>query len=66
MLTFILLSIIFSLCVYGATDPAQKAALVDIFKATNGSSSWIRKWNLDTDPCDSHWFGIQCAGMQVA
>jgi hypothetical protein len=63
MVIYFLTFAVFVCAVRSVTDPAQKAALVDLFKATNGSTSWIRKWNLDSDPCDAKWFGVQCNGI---
>jgi hypothetical protein len=48
-----------------STAPEQRAALVELYIATNGST-WSTKtgWeNHDTgsDPCDDHWSGVKCS-----
>lgn len=52
------------------TAPAQRAALVELFIATNGSTSWSifarTGWQNHTtgsDPCDNAWPGVVCSGV---
>ncbi len=49
------------------TSPAQRAALVELYIATNGStwSSGKTGWQnhaTGSDPCDSGWSGVSCSG----
>jgi hypothetical protein len=52
--------------VAATTAPAQRAALVELHIATNGSG-WInntgwRDHSEGSDPCDDGWFGLTCVG----
>ena len=43
-----------------AVPPAERAALVDLYAATQGAS-WRQATNwLEGDPCEQSWFGIFC------
>ena len=48
----------------GPAPAAQRTALLDLFHATGGSSSWIRStnWGAATGPCDVEfpWYGVAC------
>ncbi|HVR51294.1 MAG TPA: hypothetical protein VMS38_16265 [Pseudorhodoferax sp.] len=45
-----------------ALPPAQRAALVDLYNASNGPG-WTNSSNwLVGDPCNDGWFGIGCGG----
>jgi hypothetical protein len=54
--------------VVAPTAAAQRAALVDLYIATNGSTSWTSKagwqnYGSGSDPCDNSWDGVhQCSG----
>jgi hypothetical protein len=52
--------------VVAPTAAAQRAALVDLYMATSGST-----WSINTgwanhatgsDPCDNGWSGVECSG----
>ncbi len=50
-----------------STDPDQRATLVDLYIATNGSG-WSDKkgWEdhaTGSDPCDDSWSGVTCNGQ---
>jgi hypothetical protein len=53
----------------GAVAPtvaAQRAALIDLYLATNGSG-WTDKagwqnYTSGSDPCDNIWSGVSCSG----
>jgi hypothetical protein len=52
--------------VIAPTAAAQRAALVDAYLATGGSS-WSTKtgWQdyaTGSDPCDKQWYGVSCSG----
>ena len=57
-------------CVDGAAGPlppAERAALVDFYNATNGPSwstatGWSSYSNPSNDPCLNSWAGIACSG----
>ncbi len=50
-----------------ATTPAaDRAALIDLYVATNGdhwydSTGW-KDYAIGSDPCDDDWLGVQCSG----
>ncbi len=51
-----------------STDPDQRAALVELYIATNGDE-WSDKngWQdhaTGSDPCDNAWFGVECDGSR--
>jgi hypothetical protein len=52
--------------VVAPTAPVQRAALVDLYIATNGSSWNDRTGWVDhaasSDPCDDNWAGLSCSG----
>jgi hypothetical protein len=55
-----------SFFVVASMAPDQRAALVDLYIATNGNT-WIDKtgWRdhvSGSDPCDDAWFGVECEG----
>ncbi len=48
------------------TAPGQRAALVDLYIATNGSTwgantGW-QDYSSGSDPCDNSWFRVTCDG----
>jgi hypothetical protein len=48
------------------TAPDQRAALVDLYIATNGSgwsdrTGW-QNYSSGSDPCDDAWSGVMCSG----
>ncbi len=52
--------------VVAPTAPDQRAALVDLYIATNGSAwgantGW-RDYASGSDPCDNRWIGMDCDG----
>ena len=52
---------------HGKLASAQRAALVDLYLATNGPSwkpntGWADYANASNDPCADGWFGVTCAG----
>jgi hypothetical protein len=53
--------------VVAPTTPDQRAALVELYIATNGST-WSRDktgWqnhSTGSDPCDNSWSGVTCTG----
>jgi hypothetical protein len=51
--------------VAASVSAAQKAALVDIWKSTDGKN-WNKQqcppWNIAGDPCQSQWSGVYCNG----
>jgi hypothetical protein len=53
--------------VVAPTAAAQRAALVDLYIATNGSdwsdgtSGW-QDHGTGSDPCDNGWYGVICSG----
>ena len=49
-----------------AADQPERAALVELYIATNGSS-WTTKtgwqnYSTGSDPCDDNWNGVLCSG----
>ena len=40
-------------------DPNQITALRDLYQGTDGPTSWIRKWDLNTSN-HCNWYGIIC------
>ena len=51
----------------GQLAAAERAALVDIYAATNGhnwncNTGWINAGNVSADPCTEAWCGVRCAG----
>jgi hypothetical protein len=53
--------------VVAPTDPDQRAALVELYIATNGStwSNGKAGWQnhaTGSDPCDNSWSGVTCSG----
>jgi hypothetical protein len=52
--------------VVAPTAPDQRAALVDLYIATNGSTWSIntgwRDYAAGSDPCDDAWNGMDCSG----
>jgi hypothetical protein len=53
--------------VVAPTAPDQRAALVELYIATNGSTwSYKTGWQNHTtgsDPCDNSWSGVVCSGI---
>jgi hypothetical protein len=49
--------------VVALTAPAQRAALMQLYTATNGTT-WNNKtgWQSSNDPCDDGWAGVICDG----
>lgn len=52
--------------VVAPTAAAQRAALVDLYLATNGSgwstnTGWV-DYGSGSDPCDDSWAGVTCSG----
>jgi hypothetical protein len=52
--------------VVASTAPDQRAALVELYIATNGST-WSDKagwqnYSIGSDPCDDSWSGVTCSG----
>jgi hypothetical protein len=48
-----------------ALDSGERAALVDIFVSTGGSS-WTSNANwLVGDPCTNEWAGVECSSEQT-
>jgi hypothetical protein len=52
--------------VVAPTSPDQRAALVELYIATNGST-WSTKtgwqnYSTGSDPCDNSWVGVACSG----
>jgi hypothetical protein len=52
--------------VVAPTAPDQRAALVELYIATNGST-WSDKtgwqnYSTGSDPCDNRWSGVTCSG----
>jgi hypothetical protein len=52
--------------VVAPTAPDQRAALVDLYIATNGSTwkyntGW-QDYASGSDACDSVWYGVDCSG----
>jgi hypothetical protein len=52
------------------TAPAQRAALVDFFIATNGTGwtsngGWV-SYATGSDPCDHSWSAVTCSGATAA
>ncbi len=52
--------------VVAPTAPDQRAALVDLYIATNGSTwKYNTGWSdyaSGSDPCDNTWVGVGCSG----
>ncbi len=52
--------------VVAPTAPAQRAALVELYIATNGSRWDDRRgwqdYSTGSDPCDNSWSGVGCSG----
>ena len=46
-------------------SPAAKMALVELYRATGGSSwSSLKSW-MESDPCTNSWYGVTCASGGV-
>ena len=52
----------FSLAV---TDPAEVTALISLYNSTLGPQWTPNQWNINTDPCDTQWWGVLCNGQHV-
>ena len=53
--------------VHAQLAPGQRPALVDLFLATNGPSSWASStgwadYASGADPCAGGWYGVTCSG----
>ena len=46
----------------GAVEPTlvERLGLRDFYAATGGSTSWTRKWDTTTEPCEGGWYGVVC------
>ena len=43
------------------------AALTALYQSTNGPTTWARKWDVTTDPCNpTPWYGLTCELYQLA
>ncbi|MBP8591125.1 S8 family serine peptidase [Candidatus Shapirobacteria bacterium] len=47
----------------GEVSAEEKAALLDLYRQTNGSG-WDNRWDLNTKPCG--WYGVTCEDGHVA
>ena len=54
--------------VLAATNAGEKAALLDLYTSTNGTSWVLGGWSAATDPCANGWYGVTCSsnGANVA
>ena len=54
--------------VLAATNAGEKAALLELYTSTRGTSWVLGGWSAVTDPCINGWYGVTCSsnGANVA
>ena len=45
-----------------AVEPTltERLGLRDFYDSTGGVTSWTRKWDTNTEPCEGGWYGVVC------